>query len=124
MKDLMEVGPLSRGVMSPIGSIPVRPITERLSLSPSSLTRNPINSPYGLPSLLPGEVTGLPRSTDIPLDGLGAVSPPVGQHLRQEIGKFLNLPTCLLAQASQRLWLVNHYDVYQQFTSVHHTVLS
>lgn len=67
---------------------------------------------------------GLPRSAYIPLDGLGAVSPPVGRHLRQEMGKFLNLPTCLLAQACQRLWLVNTYDVYQQFTSVHRTIRS
>jgi hypothetical protein len=124
MKDQMEVCPLARGMMSPNGSTPIRPITEWLSLPPSSFTRNPINSPYGLPSLLPGEVTGLPRSADIPLDGLGAVSPPVGHHLRQEIGKFLILPTCLLAQASQRLWLVIGYGVYQQFTSVHHTILS
>jgi hypothetical protein len=124
MKDQMEVCPLSRGIMSPFGSIPIRPITGRPSLSPSSFTRNSISLPYGLLSLLPGEVTGLPRSAYIPLDGLGAVSPPVGRHLRQEMGKSLNLPTCLLAQACQRLWLVNTYDVYQQFTSVHHTIPS
>src|SRR6266851_1124900 len=29
---------------------------------------------------------------------------------------------CLLAQASQHLWLVNFDDVYQEFTCVHHTV--
>ena len=71
-----------------------------------------------------GETTGLPRSAYIPLDGLGAVSSPVGRHLRQENGEFLSLPTCLLAQAYQRLWLVGSDDVYQQFTFVHHTILS
>src|SRR5882762_58213 len=29
---------------------------------------------------------------------------------------------CLLAQASQHLWLVNFDDVYREFTSVHHTI--
>ncbi len=42
MKDQMEVCPLVRGVMSPNGSTPIRPITGRHSLSPSSLTRNAI----------------------------------------------------------------------------------
>src|SRR3989441_4362622 len=29
---------------------------------------------------------------------------------------------CLLAQASQHLWLVNFDDVYREFTCVHHTI--
>ncbi len=124
MKDPMEVCPLSRGVMSPLDSTPIRPITGRPSLCPSSLTRNSISSPYGFPSLLPGEVTGLPRSAYVPSNGLGAVSSPVELYLRQENGEFLNWSTCLLAQASQRLWLVDSDDVYRQFTSVHHTILS
>ena len=124
MKDLMEVCPLSRGVMLLASSTPIRPITGRSSLFPSSFTCNPISSPYGSPSLSPGEITGLPRSAYIPWDGLGAVYSPVGRHLRQESGDFLNLPTCLLAQAYQRLWLVDCDDVYRQFTSVHHTILS
>lgn len=118
----MEVCPLARGMMSPNGSTPIRPITEWLSLPPSSFTRNPINSPYGSPSLFSGEVTGLPRSASIPTDGLGAVSSPVGLYLRQETPNSLNWPTCLLAQAYQRLWLVCNNDVYQQFTSVHLTI--
>jgi hypothetical protein len=112
MKDLMEVGPLSREVMSPFGSTSVRSMTQRLSLFPSSLTRNPINSPFGLPSLNSGEITGLPRSAYLSSDGLGAVFPPVGLRLRQRISKSLNLPTYLLVQACQRLWLVSNYDVY------------
>src|SRR5262249_61597138 len=41
-KDPREVGPLSRGVISPKGSTPIRPITGRPSLPPSSSTRRPI----------------------------------------------------------------------------------
>ena len=82
MKDLMEVCPLSRGVMLPDGLTPIHSITERLSLSPSSFTRNPIGSPCGLLSLLAGEITGLPRSAYIPSDGLGTAYSPVGLHLR------------------------------------------
>jgi len=96
MKDRMEVCPLSRGVMLLRGSTPIRPITGRLSLFPSSLTRNPISSPCGLPSLSSGRWL---QAYHVPLtylmDGLGAVSPPVGRHLRQESGESLNLPTCL-----------------------------
>src|SRR5258706_16033465 len=32
------------------------------------------------------------------------------------------LSTCLLAQASQHLWLVGSHDVYRQFTCVDHTI--
>jgi hypothetical protein len=73
---------------------------------------------------LRGEITGLPRCAYIPSDGLGTVSPPVVQRLRQERTEFLNLSTRLLAQACQRLWLVSINDVYQQFTFVHHTISS
>lgn len=102
-------------------STPIRPITERFSLSPSSFTRNPIGSPYDLLSLS-GQVTGLPRSAYIPSVGLGAVFPPVVLHLRQRNRKSLILSTYLLVQACQRLWLVTDYDVYQQFTYVHLTI--
>src|SRR5712692_7207945 len=30
--------------------------------------------------------------------------------------------SALLAQASQHLWLASCYDVYREFTSVHHTI--
>src|SRR5438445_8744104 len=46
-----EVCPLARGVMSPHGSTPIRPITCRLSLAPSSFTRHLIGAPCGLLSL-------------------------------------------------------------------------
>ena len=45
-----EVGPLSRGVISPEGSTPIRPATGRPSLPPSSSTRRPLGSPYGGPT--------------------------------------------------------------------------
>ena len=48
-----EVGPLSRGVMSP-RSTPIRPITGRPSLPPSSFTRRPVGSPCGWPTLAGG----------------------------------------------------------------------
>src|SRR5262245_13464686 len=45
-----EVSPLSRGVISPGGSTPIRSITERHSLPPSSSTRRPIGAPCGGPT--------------------------------------------------------------------------
>jgi hypothetical protein len=58
----MEVCPLSRGVILPDSATPIRPITGRLSLSPSSFTRTPIGSPCGSLSQS-GRSTGLPRFT-------------------------------------------------------------
>ena len=52
----MEVCSLARGMILPLaGSIPIRSVTERLSLSPSSFARSPIGSPYGSRSH-PGEL--------------------------------------------------------------------
>ncbi len=53
-----EVSPLSRGMISPGGSTPIRSITGRHSLPPSSSTRRPIGNPLA---------EGLPREED---DGL------------------------------------------------------
>ena len=65
MEDPREVGPLSGGVISPGGSTPIRPVSDRHSLPPSSFTRRPVGSPCG--SLSPaGRTTGLPRSADVP----------------------------------------------------------
>jgi len=44
-----EVSPLARGVISPHGSTPIRPITGRPSLAPSSFTRCPVRSSYDSP---------------------------------------------------------------------------
>ena len=45
--DQREVCTLSRGVMLPGGSTPIRTITARRSLSPSSFTRCPVGAPCG-----------------------------------------------------------------------------
>ena len=57
MQDQMDVSPLSRGVMLPVGATPIHPITERPSLLPSSHSRTPIGLPYGALSLT-GDVRG------------------------------------------------------------------
>jgi hypothetical protein len=43
---------------------PIRPITGRPSLAPSSSTRNPLGWPCDQPTPTMGEATGLPRSAD------------------------------------------------------------
>src|SRR5271163_3433601 len=46
-EDLREVSTLAGGVRSPGSATPIWPITGRLSLVPSSLTRNPVGWPCG-----------------------------------------------------------------------------
>ncbi len=54
---------------------------------------------------------GLPRFTRVPLpEGLGCASPPAAPHLRAVYRRHPYLAACLLAQASQPLWLVVSYD--------------
>ena len=75
-KDPREVGPLSRGVISPDDSTPIRPVTGRPSLLPPSSTRRPVGDRLA---------AGLPRREDDGLttfhgwitDGVGSASPPV-----------------------------------------------
>ena len=84
-KDPREVSPLSRGVISPKGSTPIRPITGQRSLSPSSSTRRPIGDRLA---------AGLPRREDDGLttfhgrttDGLGSACSPVARQRRQGKG--------------------------------------
>jgi len=74
-KDQREVCSLSRGVMSPKGSTPVRPITGRRWLPPSSSTRRPMSRPRGRPSLAGGR-----RAYHVPpmcQSGKGRSSSPV-----------------------------------------------
>jgi hypothetical protein len=62
-------------------STPIRPITGRPSLAPSSSTRSPIGRPCDLPTPRGGL-----RAYHVPLtqpSGLGRVSGPVVRHLRQ-----------------------------------------
>jgi hypothetical protein len=64
-EDPREVGSLSGGAMSPDGSAPIRPVSGRHSLPPSSFTRRPVGSSCESLSFV-GETTGLPRSVDVP----------------------------------------------------------
>jgi len=80
-EDHREVSPLSRGMMLPAGSTPVRPATGRPSLAPGSFTRSPIGAPCGALSLAGGL-----RAYHVPHrypGGLGRASRPVARHLRQ-----------------------------------------
>ena len=93
---------------------PIRPITDRPSLAPSSFTRCPVRSSCDFPS---GEcqhrrATGLPRSAGGTPGGLGRASTPVVPHLRVPSSERHNLTTCLLAQACQHLWLGLGDDAY------------
>ena len=66
MNDRVEVCPLSRGMLSGrrgLPSIPIPPITGRLSLFPHSCARQPIQLVLRLTCLLRGGMTGLPRSS-------------------------------------------------------------
>src|SRR5437899_7997328 len=102
--------------MSPAGSTPIRPITGRPSLAPSSLTRRPIGAPRGVLSR-----TGRRRAYHVPpvyLCGLGRASPPVARQLRRRSSEPPDLATYLLVQAIQHLALGLCDDVYQRFTCV------
>ena len=109
----MEVCPLSREIMLSVRSdaISILSITDRRSLFPSSCARLPIGLPCGL--LSQREDDGVATFHVSTQGGLGLTFPPVVRHLRQEIDKLLHLTTCLLAQASQHLWLVTTHDVYR-----------
>ena len=72
----MDVCSLSRGVMLRACSTPIHPITEWLSLLPSSHSRTPIGSPYGSLSLA-GDVRGYHVPSQSHPNGLGALCPPV-----------------------------------------------
>ena len=73
-KDPREVSPLSRRVILSEDSIPIRPITGRHSLSPSSSTRRPIGD--RLAAGLPGrEDDGLTTFRGRIPGGLGSVGP-------------------------------------------------
>jgi hypothetical protein len=81
-----EVSPLSRRVISPEGSTPIRPITGRHSLPPSSFTRRPVGNRLaaGLPR---GEGDGLTTFRGHIINGLGSACSPVARQRRQGKGK-------------------------------------
>src|SRR5262249_1562033 len=79
---------------------PIRSITDRPSLPPSSFTRSPVGAPCGLLS----RVGGL-RAYHVPPmypGGLGRISPPVVRHPRRVSSEHANLTTCLLARSCQQ----------------------
>src|SRR5262249_9886984 len=80
---LVEVCLLSHRMMLLCGSIPIRPITDRPSLSPRSFTRNSIGLPRGRLSVsfLDGKLRAY-HVSQFRLDGLGLAYTPVAQHLR------------------------------------------
>ena len=100
-----HVRPHQREVCPPCGwgdvATPIRPITGRPSLAPSSFTRCPVGSSCGF--LSGGVSTGGQRAYHVPqaehAGGLGRVSSPVVRHLRRGSSEPRNLTTCLLAQA-------------------------
>jgi hypothetical protein len=92
-----------RGMMLPLGAIPIRPVTGRPSLAPSSFTRRPISISCEQLSL-----AGRRRAYHVPPlspCGLGRASPPVVRRLRQRSSEPPDLTTYLLVQAIQHLAL-------------------
>src|SRR5262249_54107924 len=76
MQDQMDVSPLARGVMLPVGATPLHPMTGWPSLLPSSPSRTSIGSPCGSLSLA-GDVRGCHVPSPSQPNGLGALCPPV-----------------------------------------------
>ena len=104
--------------MSLGGSTPIRPITERHSLAPSSFTRRPLSDSCEALSAAVAN-RGRRRAYHVSLVcpcGLGRASPPVVHHLRRRSSEPPILTTYLLVQAIQHLTLVLSDDVYQRFT--------
>ena len=97
----------------------IHSITEWLSLLPTSHTRTSVGSPYGLLSL-DRETYGVATFRILSIVGLGACCRPGGSmvHDAARYRRHSRLH-CLLAQASQPLWLVLYHDLYRRFTLVH-----
>jgi hypothetical protein len=101
--DQREVGPLSRGVMLPTGATPIRAITARHSLPPSSSTRCPVGLPCGWRSPPPWCTgRGGQRAyhvASLKPRGLGPASTPVARHLRRVSSKYPDLATHLFGSS-------------------------
>jgi hypothetical protein len=122
-RDPREVSPLSRGVMWPpplrpstvltaCGATPIRPVTGRHSLAPSSFTRPSAGVPCGRlspPAQPEEERTGLPRSAGKTSVRLGALYPPAALGVRgRRIESFgARCSACWLRPESSlsRFWL-------------------
>jgi hypothetical protein len=112
----MDVSPLSRGVMLPVGATPIHPITGWRSLLPSSHARTSIGLPCGSLSLT-GDVRGCHVPSQSHTNGLGALYPPVAWDAHDKEARTpCTRYSALLAQAWQHLWLVFCDDVYRAFT--------
>jgi hypothetical protein len=101
----------------------IHPITGRPSLFPTPLPAPPL---VGLTTSLPSlrkERYGLTTFHKVDKNGLGALCPPVVLCVHDRV---LTKPgthySAFLAQAYQYLWLAAFYDVYREFTYVHHTI--
>src|SRR5262249_11198525 len=100
-EDQREVSALSRGEMLPSGSTPIRPVTGRRWLAPSSFTRSPIGGPSGLLSLAGGR-----RAYHVPLTYPGGRRSQLfagGSPSAPDDSERPDLTTCRLAQAYQHL---------------------
>ena len=93
-------------------STPIRTITARRSLAPTSHTPLPSGAPLrGVrPPSLWGQ-WGLPRSTRVPFPrDVGPALPPAVHHLRGGRGRSPDLTAHLLVHACQPLWHVTYHD--------------
>ena len=114
----MDVCPLARGVIVPVGATPLPPMTGWRALLPSSPARTPVGSPCGSRSLR-GKRTGLPgavSATDA--GGRRALSTGSVRAHDQERERPCPRSRALVAQAWQHLWLVGCDDVYRACTWV------
>jgi hypothetical protein len=100
----------------------IRPTTGRHSLFPTPIPAPPS---VGLTTFLPSfrkEQYGLTTFHKVDKDGLGALCSPVVLGVRDRGRRSpCSHYNTVLAQAYQHLWLVHFYDVYREFTCVHHT---
>jgi len=98
------------------------PLQDGIRFFPTPLPAPPL---VGLTAFLPSkkERYGLTTFHKVDKDGLGALCPPVAFRVHDRV---LTKPCtrygALLAQADKHLWLVAFYDVYREFTYVHHTI--
>ena len=107
----------------PCDLVSQRPTTGRPSLFPTPLPASPW---VGLATFLPSfekERYGLTTFHKVDRCGLGALYPPVACSVHDRVkARPCARYGAVLAQAYQHLWLVSSYDVYQEFTCVHHTI--
>ena len=117
---------------TPQGSLPacasgdvatrIRSITDRHSLFPTPLPAPPLGS---LTAFLPAkqERYGLTTFRKVDTNGVGALCSPGALAVHDRVmARPGTRSSALLAQAWQHLWLASCYDVYREFTSVHHTI--